>query len=378
MKSPNFVSFNDALDDPLSALICEDINKNEGSISFARFMELALYNEKLGYYSGSKNKFGKKGDFVTAPLLSHLFARCLSIQCQQILDSLQGGDILEFGAGTGVLAKDLLLELEKKNSLPNHYYIFEVSADLKVRQKELLNLYCPHLNDRVRWIDQMIEIDGIMFANEVMDAFPFHCFRIENNKIKERKVTYDNGFKWHLAEATDEIKDFLKDIDLPNGYESEINFNIKPWITSAVNHLKRGIFLLCDYGYGRYEYYHRDRMMGTLLCYTEHQRHDNPFILVGKQDITAHVDFTSVIESAFDSGAKLAGYTTQSGFLFSLGLLDHLNKNKNVLDNIKENQLVKMLTLPTQMGESIKMMALSKYLNIELNGFQFQDRQKDL
>lgn len=381
MKLPEPDPSAKAHSEKLYALIKDEIMKHGGAITFARFMELALFAPQLGYYMADHKRFGEKGDFVTAPELSPLFAKTIAKQCQQILMHLPQGDILELGAGSGVFAKDLLLELQRLNALPTHYYILEISPALRAQQKKLLKTSCPDLCERVIWLDALpTHMTGIIIANEVLDALPVHLFRVINDEIKERFVAYDQGqFVWQDQDSHDDLKKLLQDFRFQNEYESEINLMLPRFITSLANSLKQGVILLLDYGYGREEYYHPDRTMGTLKCYYQHHTHDNPFILVGLQDITAHVDFTVVVESACDAGLSLAGYTTQAAFLLALGLLQ-LAENENIseLERIQQNQAIKKLTLPAHMGEAIKVMALSKQFAEPLLGFALQDRRGDL
>lgn len=367
--------------------IRQEIMAAGGVISFAHFMHLALYAPGLGYYSAGRQKLGKAGDFLTAPEISPLFAQCVASQCQQILTALpDGGDILELGAGSGIFVKDLLLELKEQGSLPNHYFILEVSADLRERQKNLLEMYCPDLIARVHWLDRLpeIPINGIIFANEVMDALPCHCFRIENREVKERSVTWhQEGFVWKTTEPDAELKEKVEsviDLDsLPEGYESEMNLMLPAWINSMSAMLNKGVILLFDYGYGRAEYYHPDRSMGTLMCYHQQRRHSDPFILVGEQDMTAHVDFTSVIEAAVESGCELLGYTTQAAFLLAMGLLDLADmKTASVIEQVKQAEMIKKLILPAEMGEAVKVMALGKQFEMPLMGFALMERSRDL
>ncbi len=369
----------------LTELIRQEIKKSNGYISFARFMELALYAKELGYYCTGTQKFGKSGDFLTAPEISPLFAKCSASQCQQILTSLNGGDILELGAGSGVFAKDLLLELEKLNSLPNHYFIFEISPELRQRQQQFLQTHCPQFFSRMTWLDTLPTsgISGIVIANEVLDAMPVHCFYIDTNGIKEHCVMVEKEqFAWCIEDPTttelaEKVKVIQQEFSLPTGYKSEINLMLPAWTHTLSNVLKRGVILLIDYGYGRGEYYHPDRNQGTLMCYYQHQRHDNPFLHVGLQDITSHVDFTTVIESATANQLALGGFTTQAGFLLACGLMELAEeKNLSEIERYRQNQAIKTLTFPSQMGEAIKVIALNKDFNTPLLGFSLQDRQR--
>lgn len=372
---------------PLAELIRQEIENAGSYISFARFMELALYAPKLGYYCSPTPKFGKQGDFITSPELSSLFTQSTARQCQQVLEMIDGGDILELGAGSGRFASDLLLELEKLNSLPHQYLIFEKSPALQLQQQTLLQESCGHLMDRIHWLRELPttrKIKGLIIANEVIDAMPIHCFRIEEDGIKERCVTVENEqFTWTVtppttAELTRRVNLILQECPIEPGYESEVNLELYHWIPQIADALETGVILFLDYGYGRREYYHPDRSNGTLMCYSEHHRHDDPFQLIGLQDITAHVDFTAVVESAIDANLMLGGYTTQSSFLLACGLLELTNQSPTSIDYYHQTQAIKKLTLPSQMGESIKVMALTKNISEPLLGFSLSDRRRNL
>lgn len=352
-------------------------------ISFARFMELALYQPGLGYYSAGSHKLGREGDFITAPEISPLFAYCVARQTQQILDTRKG-DFLELGAGSGIFAKDLLTQLNAYQCLPENYYILEVSAELRERQKKFLEEECPNLIDRIHWIDRLPDaFNGVIFANEVLDALPTHCFR-KDRDLWERCVTWENNtFAWVSSKPSADLSHAIaiieKEDPLPAHYESEINLMLPVFMTSLSNCLQSGAILLSDYGYGRKEYYHPDRIRGTLQCFFRHHHHDNPFLYPGLQDITAHIDFTTVAESATKAGLSFAGYTTQAAFLLGCGLLELTTDFESTPSRkYTQNQAIKTLTLPSQMGEIIKVIAFTKDLDIALLGFSFQDRRRDL
>jgi SAM-dependent MidA family methyltransferase len=365
----------------------EIIRSPVGSISFARFMEMALYAPGLGYYCAGSQKLGKSGDFITAPEISPLFSRCIARQCQQVLDIVEDGDILEIGAGTGKMACDLLLELERFNNLPRRYYILEISADLRARQKQMLATIVPHLYERVRWLNDLPKnFSGIIVANEVMDALPVTCFRMQNNEAKERRVSFKNKFfSWTVsAEDCSELCEKINLIESGNGkfadgYESEVNLLLPKWIEAIGGCLREGLVLLLDYGYGRREFYHPDRSRGTLMCHYQHHRHEDPFQLLGLQDITAHVDFTTIAESALNAECQVAGFTTQAAFLLACGLLDLAEEQElSPREEYQQTQAIKVFTMPAQMGELIKVIALTKKIDLRLIGFQMQDRRKDL
>jgi SAM-dependent MidA family methyltransferase len=354
-----------------------------GPISFTRFMELALYAPGLGYYGAGKTKFGESGDFITAPELGNVFARCLARQCQQVLRELGGGDILEAGAGSGALAADLLAELERLQQLPTSYYILEVSPDLRERQRRRIKQAVPHLLERAQWLDRFPSqgIEGVVLANELLDAMPVALFRVTDNDIMERYVSdTEDGFGWSDQPAAAPVRERVSGFDLPPDYCSEINFTAEAWIRSAAQTLKRGVMLLFDYGFPAHEYYHPQRTGGTLMCHYRHRAHTDPLVLVGLQDITAHIDFTAMAQAAVDSGLDVLGYTAQAPFLMASGL-DELMSRSDVDDTRTHLELtnqIKKLTLPSEMGELFKVLALGKGFDESLIGFQLQDRRDRL
>ena len=369
------------------AHVRQEIEKAGGYISFARFMEIVLYTPGLGYYSAGNPKLGELGDFVTAPEISVLFTKCVARQCQEILQSMPAQNILEFGAGSGKFAADLLLELERVDCLPTSYSILEISADLRAKQSYLLQSRCPHLFSRVSWLDCLPDpgFQGIIFANEVLDAMPSHCFQIDKHTSKERYVSLvDDRLSWLSApstspELTRRVTEINEMATLPHGYESEVNLIIPAWISAVADIFQQGVMLLFDYGYGRREYYHAERDHGTLMCYYQHHRHSDPFFLPGLQDITTSVDFTCVAEAADAGGLQIAGYTTQASFLLACGIIELANDPALThLEQYQQNQAIKMLTLPAQMGELIKVIALTKNYDEPLIGFSLFDRRKDL
>jgi SAM-dependent MidA family methyltransferase len=357
----------------LRQLILQDIARQEGWIPFSRFMELALYAPGLGYYTAGARKFGSDGDFVTAPELSPLFGQVIARQAAEIL-SASTPIITELGAGTGKLAASILLELERMGSLPERYCILDLSADLRERQQALLREQAPHLLDRICWLEALPDrIDGMVLGNEVLDAMPVHLVRWENDGILERGVAADGAsFVWSdrpvqspgLLEAAQRIR-------VPDGYLSEISLSARGLAHSLCERLQRGVALLIDYGFGAREYYHPQRNRGTLMCHYRHHAHDDPFFLVGLQDITAHVDFSAISEGAADGGAHLLGYTTQAHFLINGGLLDILQKTSpdNPRAYLPLSAQMQKLTSPAEMGELFKVIALGKGVETPLCGF---------
>ncbi|VAW95187.1 SAM-dependent methyltransferase, MidA [hydrothermal vent metagenome] len=362
----------------LIRLIVDEIACAGGQISFARYMELALFAPGLGYYSAGSQKFGASGDFVTAPEISPLFSRCLARQTAEVLENLGGGDVLEVGAGSGIMAADLLAELALLGSLPEQYFLLELSADLRQRQRETLTQKVPHLLARVQWLDSLPDASfrGVVLANELLDALPVHRFRVEVSGLTERCVCWRDGrFQWCRAEIDDAaLAQCLAMLGegLPEGYESELNLTAGGWIGSVAALLQAGVVLLIDYGFPRHEYYHPQRDRGTLMCHYRHRAHDDPFVYPGLQDITAHVDFTAVAECAVDSGLNVLGYNTQGLFLLANGITELAQSDDEHEQRLLAQQ-VRTLTLPGEMGELFKVIALGRDYDAPLRGFMLQD-----
>ncbi|KAF0192320.1 MAG: hypothetical protein FD165_945 [Gammaproteobacteria bacterium] len=372
----------------LEAVIRREIEDRGGYIDFARFMELALYAPGLGYYSAGLPKFGAAGDFVTAPELSPLFARCVARQCAQVLALLGGGDVLEAGAGTGLLASGVLQQLQALDCLPDRYFILETSADLRERQRRCLQELPADLAARVQWLDSLPpgQFRGVVLANEVLDAMPVQRFRRTSSGVDELMVAVaDDRLVWYAVPAHNpRLVERVAGIEqaigarLPEGYESELHLAAEGWIASVADSLEAGMVLIVDYGYPRREYYHPERSSGTLRCHYRHHAHDDPLRLVGLQDITSHVDFTAVAETAVAAGMGVAGYTTQAYFLFATGITAFAQEGeKNDRQRLATAQQIKRLTMPGEMGEVFKVIALTKGIHEPLTGFQWRDlRQK--
>lgn len=358
-----------------------------GAISFSEFMQQALYHPNLGFYNDPQFELGSFGHFITAPLISPLFAKCLAKEISSILPQ-KVYTILEIGAGTGQLASDLIHELTQQKCLPKAYLIHEISPSLSHKQKTLLQKKQASFFDRFHWIDEIKNLENvIVIANEVLDAISFDCFQIENDVIKERCVSFSNN-QFHFENKhprsnalMQDVKRLRKQFKLPDGYQSESHLKRKKWMASLSRQIKSGIIFLIDYGYGAREYYHPERVQGTLACFYKHHYHVNPFLYPGLQDISAHVNFTDVIETAHENDWELLGFTTQAAFLLSLGLLEEANNLEQALSTPEQFQLhqaIKSLTFPTEMGETIKVMALAKNIGPKLQGFQLKDRRRDL
>ncbi len=359
------------------------IDQRPHGIPFDLFMDMALYAPGLGYYVAGSRKFGEAGDFVTSPEVSPLFAQCMARQAVPVLEQLGQGDVLEFGAGSGVLAADMLAELEQLDRLPQHYNILELSPELQARQRETLRQRVPHLLERVIWLQRLPEaFEGFVIANELLDAMPVSRFRIGEAGVEESFVLYgEEGLEERFFPAeTPLLSDTVESLSssvggLPAGYQSEVNLRQASWVQALAKSLHRGAVILIDYGYCAREYYHSQRSRGTLMCHYRHRAHDDPFRWVGLQDITSHVDFTAAARVAVESGFHLAGYTTQAHFLLANGL-DALLAESDPDDVVRHMALmqgVKRLTLPSEMGERFKVLGILKGMEMNLQGFSLRD-----
>ncbi len=367
----------------LEALVRADIEARGGWISFARFMQLALYEPGLGYYSAGARKLGAAGDFVTAPEVAPVFSRCLARQCAEVLEGLRGGDILELGAGSGVMAAVLLEELARLDRLPRRYRILDVSADLRERQQAMLAQSVPALVDRIEWLDRLPKsFAGVVLANEVLDAMPFERFVIRGGEVNALGVSWQLGrLEWSEIRAPVDLRDAVRGIEaevgapLADGYASEVNLAFGPWFAGLARAIRRGVALFVDYGLGRREYYAAERRAGTMLCHFRHRFHDDPFVRLGLQDIGAWVDFTAAAGAAQAAGFAIAGFSTQAHFLIGCGIGDYMAEvsQLTLVERLNLSRQAMVLTLPGEMGERFKVLGLVKGYDAPLRGFGVRD-----
>ena len=371
----------------LADLIRAEALASGGALPFDRFMELALYAPGLGYYVAGARKFGRGGDFVTAPAISPLFGLCLARQCGEVLAALDGGDILELGAGAGELAADLLDGLKTAACLPGRYLILEPGPELRERQRDLLRARHPDLMDRIHWLDDLpLGFAGVLVANEVMDALPVHRFQVREEGAIAEILVKPRGTGWEevgaeppsrgLAEAVQAL--WAQGLAQEPGYASEINLRLGPWIQALATSMTRGLMLLIDYGYDRADYYRPERGMGTLMCHYRHQAHGDPYVHLGLQDITAHVDFSAAANVGRAAGLAVAGFATQAHFLIALGLDGLLAERMGGDSATAEEDLkwllgAKQLVLPSAMGERFRVLGLAKDLDRTWAGFSLRD-----
>jgi len=361
----------------LEDIISQSIHENGKPIGFDVFMNFALYDPWLGYYRSSKNIFGHQGDFITAPETSDLFGYSVAKQFAQIIN---GGNVLEFGAGSGVLAKQILFELGRIKSLPKKYYIMELSGQLKQQQKQTILSVLPDLINRVEWLTEFpIGFSGVVIANEVLDAIPAKRIIFSNGRFVELGVDFvDGNFQWKPFDETYSNSLTLLPTICDEGYTTEVNLQALAWIDSLYSAMNKGTVLLIDYGMDRNEYHHPQRKNGTLRCHYRHKASNDPFENIGKQDITTSVNFSDIADHAVKAGFKLSGYCNQAMFLISLGIQNFLIREE---DDEKRNTLaqeIKQLVLPSAMGETFKVLALSKKQTVKLDGFREQNLLKKL
>jgi SAM-dependent MidA family methyltransferase len=357
----------------LHAVITAAIESADGWIPFDHYMQRVLYAPGLGYYTAGATKFGGAfagGDFVTAPEISPLFAQTLAMQLGQFFGQAPAR-VVEFGAGSGRLALDLLAALRERGTPCERYLIVEVSADLQQRQQSLL------AGEPVEWLTAApTGFAGVMLANEVLDVMPVRLFVKRGGRVMERGVGLRSGqFEFAERAAAPDLVSAVVDIErevgaLPDGYASEVGFVARAWMRSAADWLGHGVLLAIDYGFPRREYYHPQRLMGTLMCHYRHHAHADPFWLPGLNDLTAHVDFSAMADAAHDAGMSVLGYTSQARFLLNCGLLDRIEGDLAPEQTSAAHRLVS----EAEMGELFKVLAVGKGIAGPLVGFASGDR----
>lgn len=364
----------------LAARIGAQIDAAGGAIPFFDYMELALYAPGLGYYTAGAPKFGAEGDFVTAPELGSLFAHTLANTLTPLLRAVDRPRILEVGGGSGRLAVDLLQALRAQGVMPD-YALLEISADLRARQRARLAAH--GLEDRVAWLDQPpgAPWQGVVLANEVLDALPVERFEIDAGGQPQRLgvCRVGEGFGWTpidwLPGQRALLDACLPSAQRPAGYRSEFRPQLEGWLARLSAGLERGLMLFIDYGYPAAEYFHPERRQGTLACHHRHQIDDDPFSLPGLKDISASVDFSALARAGRALGLELYGYTSQARWLLAAGLPEQL---ATCLAKTPERALalsaeVRRLILPEGMGERFQMLALARGPVPALPGFAGPD-----
>ena len=356
----------------LQNLIREEINAAGGIISFSRYMEMALYTPGCSYYSGGATKLGADGDFTTAPELSALFGSTLA-QVAQSLFQQSEPDIIEFGAGTGKLAFDILSECQNAHIPIRRYFIVELSGELRARQELCLKNF-----PQVVWLDHMPEaFSGVVIGNEVLDAMPVELVmkteqgwsRLGVRNSTELDQVFSLASMQDAANVIAELIAQIPDADhFPTGYITEVHPVASGFMRSIAGMLLAGkqnsgkgsACLWLDYGFPAHEYYLAQRDKGTLMCHYRHHAHPDPFYLPGLQDITAHVDFTAMALAGVQAGLELLLYTSQAGFLLPAGITTQLQRIpvEDTQAYLPASNALQKLISPAEMGELFKVLAL--------------------
>jgi len=366
------------------AAIARALDAAGGFLTLERYVSMALYEPGLGYYVAGARKFGSAGDFVTAPELTPLFGAALAAQVARILAATRERVVLELGAGTGALCADLLVALAAQGALPHRYEILEVSPDLRERQRATLAARAPALVGRVTWLDRLpARIAGAIVMNEVLDAVPAHVVVRRDGAWLERGVTLRDG-RLALDErplvhgplrALAEAR-FPPDQD----YASELNPAAEALVGALARKLSAGAMLIVDYGFPRAEYYHPQRVDGTLVAHYRHRVLSDVLVLPGLADLTAHVDFTAIAEAGERAGLHVAGFASQGAFLLGCGILDALARcgEPESAAYLREAAAVQKLVSPAEMGELFKVLGLTRSERIDWPGFAISDRSSRL
>ena len=380
---PSLSQLEESVHDALNHMLKKEIIQSGGSISFSLLMDIVLYDEEHGYYTGNKEQFGESGDFITAPMISNIFTRCFLNSFKENFLHLPSS-ILELGAGNGQFAVDLMIAAEKNNIVIDQYLIYEISNNLVKRQQKILqkNL-SKEIFSKVVWVSKIPErFEGIIFANEFLDAFPTNIYEIKNKQIYERKVGIENNqLDWKIdSNPSPELESFIDKKDLPTGYIFEYSKKLDDWLKDFFKTIKKAMVFFVDYGFCQSELFHQDRMEGTLMCHYKHYAHTNPFAFLGAQDITWHINFSHISRLAKSAGCTVGGFVSQANFLMNTGALDFLGEHdpNNILDFKIQTNAFQKLTSPAEMGDLVKVIGIIKNTEASLIGFNKNDRKFQL
>ena len=366
----------------LVQMICNAIRAaDRKAITFADFMDIALYHPTLGYYTSATQVLGKDGDFTTAPELGDLFGKIMALKIGSIFDH---GDIrtriYEFGAGTGKLAVQVLSELSRLGIDVEEYAIIETSPRLKREQMDSIRISQCEFSAKVNWYDEFPRngMRGVVIANEVLDAIPFDLIRITNGEVlRGYVVETGNGLELEFnSSREDSFLHTLELIDVPgceSSYTTELHCRAEAWLRTIAEVMTAGSILISDYGFPSHEYYHPDRNEGTLMCHRRHRSLHNPFAYIGCQDITAHLNYSLIAKVAEDSGLSVNGFTTLAGFIVDMASAEMEQSNASASEQLIFAQQMNMLTSPSEMGEIFKVMELTKGIESSQFGFRTLD-----
>lgn len=393
----------------LTAHLLAQVDEAGGWLGFDAFMHGALYEPGMGYYTGGSRKFGHEGDFVTAPQLSPLFGACIAAQCARWFDAIGRRQLVEFGAGTGQLAAQVLNALARAGIDDVDYRIVELSAPLRQVQRHTLETLAPEALPRVDWLDRLPDaLEAVVLGNELVDAMPVRLFRLEGAHVFERGVERAPGVEiatLRPLEPAFRFADRPADADFaqkvlaalasagwggpqlppklaawPDGYQSELAEQARGWMASVGERLRRGVVLLIDYGFPASEYFHPQRAGGTLACHYRHRVHHDPLVLVGLQDLTAHVDFSALASHAAAVGLDCLGFASQGSFLLGAGVLDLLGHaaEPGTPAYLQQAQAVGQLVSEAEMGELFKVIAFGRGGPFDTRAFERGDRRAAL
>ncbi len=351
-------------------------------------MEMALYLPGAGYYTSETTAIGREGDFYTSPHLHPLFGAMIGKQMEEmwcLLDKPTLFRVVEMGAGHGYLAKDMLEYLKGREIYRAlDYSIVELNPSIKARQSKLLSDF----REKVRWFDRVPEVGevtGCFLSNELLDAFPVRLVEMDDG-LREIYVSHEGNEFFEIGrDCSSEVEEYFSEFSIDvaslmhKGFRTEVNLRIREWLREISVSLESGFVLTIDYGYPADDYYSRERSRGTFLCYHEHQINENPYINVGEQDMTAHVNFSSVKKWGEDFGLRTLGFAPQGTYLISLGIDEVLADMPQLVGDAFDPAKIKGLLLPEGMGESHKVMVQYKGEgDIRLRGFQLRNRVKYL
>jgi SAM-dependent MidA family methyltransferase len=362
----------DSLSAALAARVATAIAGQGGWLPFDRFMAMVLYEPGLGYYARGARLFGRMpssgSDFVTAPELSPLFGATLARQVAQALDATDTAEVVEFGAGSGALAAQLLDAL---GSRVRRYTIVELSGALRVRQAEALAPWA----DRVHWLDALPDaLHGVVVGNEVLDAMPVQLLAWNGAQWRERGVVRaGDGLAW--AERPTALRPPVDAAFVP-GAVTEVHPQAEAFIRTLAARLRCGAAFFIDYGFPDREYYHPQRTSGTLMCHRAHRAEaadDSPLHDLGQKDITAHVNFSAIALAGQDAGLDVLGYTSQARFLLNCGLGDLLQRA-----DLRSAVNAQRLITEHEMGELFKVIGFAHGASFDAIGFALGDRSHTL
>ena len=369
--------------------IRQEIERHGGCIGFDRYMQLALYDPSTGYYHRKPQIFGRDGDFSTVPEISVHLAYCLAHACARLIRDDERRAILEVGAGSGRLARDIIRFLHAWGRPPSRYCIYEPSDLLRVQQRKLLAAEIPQYAETVKWWFPNLSTNmesAIIIVNEVLDALPVKCFEVLSKEPKEKCVglTRQGAFEWQLRSPSSDLEAALNDIAVtleqpfPEGYRSEVNLDFESALFAWTTGCEQCVMFLIDYGYPRSEYYHPQRNMGTLRSYFNHQVSESPLIRSGLQDFTADVDFSALAKAAECLNLKVLSFGSQRNFMLANHLLDWRPQGDNEIDRITQVAQLKQLTLGAAIGERFQVMVLGKGIEYGEDCFTLRDMRARL